>query len=111
MGFDQSAHRCNGTSVALARDVRTGTASWVAIAALLAGCGVTAEDELSVDPSCTGKCDGASPEPRAAMLAHLHAQMDATRTLFGQERFNVTGVNSDGTQWLATAESVDRSGA
>ncbi len=96
-------------SVAQRRDVPTGTASWVAIAALLAGCGVTAEDD-STNPTCTGKCDvGSESQPRAQMLDHLLAQMNAQATLFGQERFNVTGVNGDGTQWLATAESLDRS--
>jgi mannan endo-1,4-beta-mannosidase len=67
---------------------------------------------------CVGKCDGPTKvtttpvaTQRRLLLAGLFAQMDAPSLLFGQERFNVTGVNDDGTQWLATEQSVDRSDA
>lgn len=59
-------------------------------------------------PPCVGKCDHAQSTPRAALLDRLRAVMDSGRFLFGQQRFNLTGVEQDGTQWLAT-DQLDRS--
>lgn len=61
---------------------------------------------------CGGKCDMGGPSveaARRALLSDLHAQMATQTTRFGQERFNLTGVADDGTQWLATAGAVSRS--
>ena len=81
---------------------------------MLAACAVEApigNDEPPGD-DCGGKCDVGTPSgnaARRAVLADLHAQMTTSTTRFGQERFNITGVADDGTQWLATAGNVDRS--
>lgn len=63
---------------------------------------------------CTGKCDGAEVAPatlRNRLLANLIGQRETGTVLFGQQRFNVTGVDERGAQWLATAGAVDRSDA
>jgi mannan endo-1,4-beta-mannosidase len=78
---------------------------------VLAGCAVPiAEDETDVP--CTGKCDDTTVTPatlRANLLANLIDRMDGDAVMFGQQRFNLTGVNADGTQWLATTTQLDRS--
>ena len=81
----------------------------------LVGCAVDApdagDDGAPID-DCGGKCDVGAPSgdaARRAVLADLHAQMASSTTRFGQERFNITGVAGDGTQWLATANHVSRS--
>jgi mannan endo-1,4-beta-mannosidase len=48
---------------------------------------------------------------RARLLANLMAQMQSPSIMFGQQRFNLTGVNPDGTQWKASEGQVDRSDA
>lgn len=107
-----SSRSCSGTSVAVPRDVPGRQAIAIVTAALFAGCVGASGDESPADLGCEGKCDGASSASVAALLlGNLHAQMDTGVTLFGQERFNVTGVKRDGTQWLATAGDVDRSDA
>ena len=72
---------------------------------VLAGC-------HGADPEHTG--DDAPPQAgspvRDALLGNLVAQMDRGTVMFGHQRFNLTGVMPDGTQWLAT-DSVDRSDA
>jgi mannan endo-1,4-beta-mannosidase len=87
--------------------------SWIAALAIAAGCAIPGtQGELGPAEPCDGKCDGASSNPtREDLLANLHAQMDASSVLFGQERFNLTGVNADGTQWLAGDGALDRSDA
>ena len=86
------------------------------LAFALAGCAVTPSTELPAGPgsSCEGKCDGDAASVRTQrdnLLANLLAQMDSPAFLFGQQRFNLTGVNPDGTQWLATEGMLDRSDA
>jgi len=84
---------------------------------LTAGCAAPAADDSG--PACDGQCDATTPtDPRPStaalrdnLLANLIAQMDEPAVMFGHERFNITGVNTDGTQWLATAGHVDRSDA
>jgi mannan endo-1,4-beta-mannosidase len=56
------------------------------------------------------------PGPSAAalrgnLLANLIAQMEQPSVMFGHQRYNITGVNSDGSQWLATEGDLDRSDA
>ena len=86
------------------------------IAVLLAISGCTA-GETDLPPPCKGKCDGdgaGATEParlRDHLLANLIAQMDRGTVMFGHQRFNITGVNADGTQWLATEGAVERSDA
>ena len=48
---------------------------------------------------------------RANLLANLLAQMDSPSSsfFFGHERYNLTGVSSDGTQWLGAEGKLDRS--
>jgi mannan endo-1,4-beta-mannosidase len=106
--------------VATGRRVSRHVATLLSIA--LVGCAASSQDdELSPggtddDPGSTsGECndcgsDTAAPL-RARLLANLHAQMATHTVLFGQERFNITGVKPDGTQWLASAGAVDRSDA
>ena len=83
----------------------------ILVAIALAGC-VSSTDEMAAP--CEGKCDGnttaQTTAKRDALLANLIAQMDRGTVMFGQQRFNLTGVNRDGTQWLATT-SFDRSDA
>lgn len=86
-----------------------------ALALLLAvGCAATpVADEP--DLACEGKCDDATT-PSAAplrdhLLANLIAQMESPAVMFGQQRFNLTGVNPDGTSWLASPGQLDRSDA
>ncbi len=63
------------------------------------------------DVACSVDCSPpASDAPRVHLLENLLAQMDDA-VLFGQESFNITGVNADGTSWIATEASVDRSDA
>lgn len=42
---------------------------------------------------CDGKCDTTVAAKRANLLAHLLAQMDQGSVLFGQQRYNVTGID------------------
>jgi mannan endo-1,4-beta-mannosidase len=49
--------------------------------------------------------------PRGRLVRDLKATMESGRFLFGQERFNITGVNPDGTQWIASDTSFARSDA
>lgn len=98
-----------GTSAATRRGVHR-----VLVLSLLAACTIDPAEDAATDdgPACVGKCDVAVPTAdaaRRAVLSDLLAQMDAPATRFGQERFNLTGVAADGTQWLATAGNVDRS--
>lgn len=82
---------------------------------LLAACAVEGSPAAGGDEpvdECGAKCDVGAPggdAARRAVLSDLHAQMATQVTRFGQERFNITGVADDGTQWLATAGNVDRS--
>jgi mannan endo-1,4-beta-mannosidase len=46
---------------------------------------------------------------RAELLERLHGIMESNTFIFGQQRFNLTGVNPDGSQWLASADDLDRS--
>jgi mannan endo-1,4-beta-mannosidase len=89
-------------------------------AALLVGCasaggdGDDAPPPGEPPPPCTD-CTPTDPqtpvsELRANLLANLLAQMNSSSVLFGQERFNITGVNPDGTQWFGAAP-FDRSDA
>ncbi len=64
---------------------------------------------------CAGDC-AALPQPRAAMLRdnlrdNLRALMHRDAALFGQQRFNITGVADDGGQWLADDAHLDDSDA
>lgn len=78
----------------------------------LTGCVDPGAPDDELDPGCTGKCDGAAPAAlRDHLLGNLLAQMDSGEVLFGQQRFNVTGVEANGTQWLATASALERSDA
>ncbi len=89
----------------------------VVLVAAFAGCtdAPVTDGSSGPDAACDGKCDGdGSGGPSAATLranlyANLLAQMDAPSVLFGQQRFNLTGVDDDGTQWLASAGHVERS--
>ncbi len=55
---------------------------------------------------------GATTEQlRADLLANLLGQMDRGSVLFGQQRFDLTGVSPDGTEWLASDDQLDRSDA
>ncbi len=76
------------------------------VAIALIACAEQAQPEGT--PACE-HCDVTPAPTRENLLSNLHAQMDRSVVLFGQERFNVTGVNDDGTQWLATPGYVDRS--
>lgn len=85
---------------------------------LLAGCATDAMPDGERgpdDPACRGKCDGPESRPvgvrRANLLANLIAQMDAPAVMFGQQRFNVTGVEANGQQWLAAQDALERSDA
>jgi mannan endo-1,4-beta-mannosidase len=76
------------------------------------GSNPTDNDTSGVDAgSATGANPAAVAAARANLLANLLAQMSSTSSsfLFGHERYNVTGVNPDGTQWLAVDGSFDRS--
>lgn len=66
------------------------------------------------DPCSEGTCSQESAlteSPKQRLLEDLRATMESGRFLFGQERFNLTGVNADGTQWLASKPPLSRSDA
>jgi mannan endo-1,4-beta-mannosidase len=82
---------------------------------LLAIAGCATAPAGGAPPACEGKCDEppvvAAATLRNHLLANLIAQMGQVPVLFGHQRFNITGVNSDGSGWLATLDSFDRSDA
>ena len=79
-----------------------------AVVVLLAACSGPAADDTPGEP--VDAATTAGTPLRDALLASLIAQMDRGAVMFGQQRFNLTGVNPDGTQWLA-GDRVDRSDA
>jgi len=83
----------------------------VLVTALCACSSATQEVETGPDSS-TPTPDGGEIAPvaqtREDLLARLHAQMKSRTILFGQERFAITGVKPDGTQWFGEA-GYDRS--
>ena len=69
------------------------------------GCALpTAEVDAGVDPNATGS-------RKDALLASLRRIMDGDATLFGQQRFNLTGIDPAGAQWLSPDGSLARSDA
>ncbi|MBA3456205.1 MAG: hypothetical protein H0T42_24105 [Deltaproteobacteria bacterium] len=86
----------------------------LALAILTIAACVEAPTSEEPGAGCTGKCDGNEASPatlRNRLLANLIGQRETGAVLFGQQRFNVTGVDGNGAQWLATAGHVDRSDA
>ena len=70
-------------------------------------------DPDPTDAECGGSCSLiAEQRPkilRDNLLANLRAVMESDATLFGQQRFSITGIAPDGAQWLATDGAAERS--
>jgi mannan endo-1,4-beta-mannosidase len=67
-----------------------------------------AEDPGDGCPDCADGTATAA-ELRDNLFGNLQTVMDSDAVLFGQQRFNITGVKSDGQQWIADVDSLDRS--